>query len=529
MSYTWETRFSDENLGSRFIRISKKNWSRSFLSDSLIKSVSYGRALVGSFLLAQKIRKLVKKQDVMGVLLPPSVAGALVNFALALANRVCVNLNYTLGQEILDLSIAEAGIKTVITSRKVLEKLPFEFKVEVVFIEDLRSSITRFDKIIGFLACRFLPSSTLCSLFDVAQVTVHSTVVILFSSGTTGLPKGIMLSHHNILSNCEQIMEAMHFEKEKDIFMGCLPFFHAFGLTGTLWLPLLSQTAVVYHANPLEAEQVGRMIKHHKCSIFVSTPTLCQLYVKTIPPRDMNELKYWVVGAEKLTAAVRESVKEVFGMEILEGYGCTELSPVVSFNLPTSNCPGTVGRLLPGQELKFFDIEHPDQESQEPYGILAVKGPNVMQGYLNNHEMTRAVLRHGYYITGDVARLDEAGYLIIEDRISRFSKIGGEMVPHLKIEQVITDSLPGTEAFVCGVSDSKRGEILVLLYKDEAHLRSPQDIWAHLQKSDLPKLWIPKQSHIFEVEEIPVLMTGQINYSLAKLTASVFAKASMRS
>lgn len=349
---------------------------------------------------------------------------------------------------------------------------------------------------------------------------------IIFSSGSTGVPKGVMLSHYNILSNleaCEQIF----WVTSEDRVLGVLPFFHSFGFMGTLWFPLVAGFGAVYHPNPLDGKTIGELVKQYQATILISTPTFFTAYMRKCAPEDFASLRFPVVGAEKLREPLAKEYKEKYGRDLLEGYGCTEMSPVVSVNMPdfqdernrrvTKMKPGTVGYPLPGVAVKVVHPETGEPQVIGHEGLLLVKGSNRMLGYLNQPEKTKEAFRDKWYVTGDIALIDEDGFIHITDRLSRFSKIGGEMVPHLKVEEAVTNLLGQYTCAVTSVPDEQKGEKLVVLFTDPA--RKAEDLWAGLSQTDLPKLWVPKKDGFFFVESLPMLGSGKLDLRKVKETA----------
>jgi len=355
----------------------------------------------------------------------------------------------------------------------------------------------------------------------------HAVATVIFTSGSTGTPKGVMLSHHNLMSNVEAVAQVLWISKD-DKMMGVLPFFHSFGLMGTLWIPLLSGIGAVYHPNPLDAKSIGRMVERHRATILISTPTFYRAYLKTCTKKEFSSLRHAIVGAEKLTEPLAAAFKEKFGLDLLEGYGCTEMSPAVSINVAnvvhgsarqTGTKAGTVGHPVPGVSAQVVDIETGKVLSHDEEGLLLVKGPGRMLGYLKNPEKKAEVLRDDWYVTGDIATIDEDGFIRITDRLARFSKIGGEMVPHLKIEEVIAE-VPGVETcVVTAVPDMRRGERLVAFYTADQQV-DPDKIWQSLSRTELPKLWLPRQNDIHQLDALPMLATGKVDLREVKLMAA---------
>jgi acyl-[acyl-carrier-protein]-phospholipid O-acyltransferase/long-chain-fatty-acid--[acyl-carrier-protein] ligase len=508
-------------LHAKFIRMAKRRWFSFCMADTTGAELTCGKTLIGARLLANWMQRHAPGETMVGVLLPASVGGALANIAVSLAGKVPVNLNFTSGADAMRLAIEQCGIKTILTSRLFLTKAGVEELPGMIHLEELRKTFTPVQKLAAFLTSFLLPAGLLEWRHTRNQKPADLATVI-FSSGSTGIPKGVMLSHHNIISNIEGIQQVIQFEP-KDRMMGVLPLFHSFGFTGTLWLPLLAGFGAVYHPNPTDAKTIGETVKKFQATLLISTPTFYAGYLRRCSAEEFSSLHYVIAGAEKLRESIAKDFKKKYGIEILEGYGCTELAPVVSVNIPdvvhdnerqTGNKPGTVGHPIPGVAVKVID---PDSGKPLPYGtagMLLAKGGNLMLGYLGQPELTAEVIRDGWYITGDIASLDEDGFIRITDRLSRFSKIGGEMVPHVKIEEVINEVLGGTGCAVTAVADPQRGEKLVAFYT--ANGISPQELWDKLNRSDLPKLWIPKRENLHPLESIPILGSGKADLKKVK-------------
>src|SRR5262249_54823693 len=318
-------------LHTRFVRVAKRRWFSFCMADTTGIELSYGKTLIGSLLLSRRIASRCAGESMVGVLLPASVAGALTNIAILLAGKVPVNLNFTAGRDAMESALAECGIKTIITSRIFLSRANLEKREGMVFVEDLRKEISPFEKVATFLRAFVFPSA--CLAYRYRGQSPNDLATVIFSSGSTGAPKGVMLSHHNILVNIEGIAQVIHFTSG-DRMMGILPFFHSFGFTGTLWLPLLAGFSVVYHPNPTEAKTIGETTQKYRATLLISTPTFYGGYIRRCAKEEFATLRYVIAGAEKLREQIAAGFQEKFGLPILEGYGCTELSPVVSVNTP---------------------------------------------------------------------------------------------------------------------------------------------------------------------------------------------------
>jgi len=461
--------------------------------------------------------------EMVGVLLPPTIAGALVNLSLTIEGRVPVNLNFTAGRESMEAAIAQCEIRTIVTSKIFQKKVGLELPstVTCVYVEDLLRSASTFAKVRAYLAARWFARPV--------RVKPESIATVIFSSGSTGTPKGVMLSHCNVISNIEGIAQ-MFWINSDDRIVGVLPFFHSFGFTVTLWFPLISGCGVVYHPNPTEAAAIGELVEKYKGTLLLSTPTFCSTYTRKCTKEQFASLRYVLVGAERLRESVAAPFREKFGVELLEGYGCTEMAPVVAVNVPTyeagrdtqiGNKPGTVGHPLPGIAARIVDPATFAPLPTNTEGLLLVKGSNRMIGYLKQPERTAEVFRDDWYITGDIALIDDDGFIKITDRLSRFSKIGGEMVPHLKVEEAMLGILGEGHCAVTGIPDDQRGERLVALYVQPEV--SPADIWQKLNASDLPRLWVPKRENIYPVDALPQLGTGKLDLRAVKARAQALA------
>lgn len=519
------------SLPFMFVKNARKHWFKPGIADTTGKDLNFGKTLIASLAVAGEIKKITTDEHKIGVLLPSSVGGALVNAAIALLGKVSVNLNFTASRESIENAIEQCEIKTVISSLAFLEKLDgFEPFPGTVYLEDIMLHIGGIRKFIAFLKARFLPIRLVAPGCRICRPDDLATVI--FSSGSTAQPKGIMLSHHNIISNIHQVHDVYHFSPAIGI-CGILPFFHSFGYTVTLWCPLIMGARVVYHSNPVDGPKVAEIIRKNKLTMLLTTPTFLLVYIRKATREDFQTLKIIITGAEKLKPRLADSFEEKFGIRPLEGYGTTELSPVTSSCLPDikigrvqqiGNKQGSIGHPLPGVAMKIVDHDTGDTLPQGAEGMLMVKGPNVMLGYINNPEKTNKVLRNGWYETGDIAKMDKDGFVYIMDRMSRFSKIGGEMVPHVAIEEKLmhgTDTVDHT-IFVTAAEDEKKGEQIVVLYTEKAG--DAHDLHDILHKSDIPNLWKPKKDNYFKIDVMPTLGSGKLDLKQLKDMAHEFVK-----
>jgi acyl-[acyl-carrier-protein]-phospholipid O-acyltransferase/long-chain-fatty-acid--[acyl-carrier-protein] ligase len=519
-------RDAHEQLHTSFVRVARRRWRGLAMADSTGQRLTYGHALAGALLLGRVIRARTAGQDMVGLLLPSSVGGALANIATLFAGRIPVNLNFTAGAAAMADARTQCGIRIVITSRRFLDKAGLEADPGMLYLEDLRSEITSAQRLLAILRARLLPVSWLKRGLGRPDWNGSTTAAIIFSSGSTGVPKGVMLTHGNLLANVDSLAQIFPMERT-DCFIGVLPFFHSFGLTGTIWFPLLQGCSVVYHPNPMDAKTVGELAAEYKGSMLISTPTFCQSYVRRCTREQFAHLRYAVVGAEKLRAPLAYAFRDAFGVSLLEGYGCTEMAPVVAANRPdvvmegrtqVGTKAGSVGHPIPGVAAKVIDRVTGEGPLFNQDGLLLVKGPNLMAGYLNQPARTSEVVQDGWYVTGDIARIDDDGFIFITDRLSRFSKIGGEMVPHIKIEDTINDILGELASAVTAVPCDVKGEKLIVFYTRPDV--SPADLWSRLGETALPRLWLPKREHIIPIEAIPTLGTGKVDLQALRQLAT---------
>jgi acyl-[acyl-carrier-protein]-phospholipid O-acyltransferase/long-chain-fatty-acid--[acyl-carrier-protein] ligase len=468
----------------------------------------------------------------VGILLPPSVAGALVNFAALLLGKVPVNLNYTLTEEPLGSCVRQCNLQTIITSQAFLDRVKVKTPGRVLLLEEVAAQPRLGEKLLALALAWLAPVAALeRAVGRIKPGTLDDLGTVIFSSGSTGEPKGIMLTHYNLVSNAEGLGQLLDFGPQ-DRFLGILPFFHSFGFTATLAGPALLGIGVAFHPNPLDAKPIGELVRRYSLTYLMATPTFLQFYVRSCDPGDFGSLRFAMVSAEKLPDWLATAFEEKFGLRPVEGYGCTECAPVVTCGTRDFRAAGfrqmgsrrgSIGRPLPGVSVR---IVSPDTGVPMPLGepgLLLVRGPNVMRGYLGQPEKTAEVLRDGWYVTGDIARLDEDGFLQITDRLSRFSKLGGEMVPHGKVEEKLHEAAGVQEITfaVTGLPDLKKGERLVVLHTlPDDRL---QAVLKQLPQFGLPNLWLPRANQFFHVDALPRLASGKMDLRQIRETALRFA------
>ncbi|HEU5122773.1 MAG TPA: MFS transporter [Verrucomicrobiae bacterium] len=581
------------SLPIAFVHTARKHPLRFAMADAQNSKVTFAGALIRSVLLARRLRKIWAGQKMVGLLLPPSVPGALVNYAALLLGKVPVNLNYTVSEETLASCIRQCEIKTVVSSKAFLNKLKLKVPCETVLLEDLMGAGKRggvstsneteetltpalshpmgegevatrsenppslWEKFAAFAIAFGVPDRWIQQVLGAEKKSqLDDLATVIFSSGSTGDPKGVMLSHYNLGSNVEQLEQVFGLNQH-DRLLGILPFFHSFGFMGTLSLPAMLGVGVAYHPNPLDAKTIGPLVRDYKLTFLLATPTFLQIYMRGCAAEDFGSLRVVMTGAEKLPDRLSAAFEEQFGIRPLEGYGCTECSPAVAVNTldfrsagfrQVGGKRGKIGHPLPGVSIRIVDPQTMEPVPFGQPGLMLVKGPNVMQGYLGRPEKSAEVLIDGktltpspspigwervadrpgegsWYITGDIAAIDEDGFLQITDRLSRFSKIGGEMVPHIKVEEKLHELAASTEQtfVVAGVPDEKKGERLIVLHKLPSEKLQP--VLEKLAQSDLPNLWKPRADQFFFVEAFPYLGTGKLDLRRIKDLAAQSADA----
>lgn len=520
-------------LHRAFVQRARRCPLRFAMADARVPRLSFGSALMKVIFLARRLRSHWAEQEMVGILLPPSVAGALANFAALLMGKIPVNLNYTLSEEPLAACARQCRLQTILTSQTFLDRVKVSLPCRSLLLEKIAARPRLGEKLLAFALAWLTPASTLEKAVGRRQPgSLDDLATVIFSSGSTGEPKGIMLTHYNLLSNAEQLNQLLDFDR-RDRFLGILPFFHSFGFTATLTAPATMGIGVAFHPSPLDSKPIGELVRRYSLTYIMATPTFLQIYLRNCEASDFGSLRAVMASAEKLPDWLATAFEEKFGLRPMEGYGCTECSPVVTCSThdfraagfrQAGSRRGSIGRPLPGVSVRLVS---PDTGQPMPLGqpgLLLVRGPNVMRGYFEQPGKTAAAFRDGWYVTGDIAAMDEDGFLQITDRLSRFSKIGGEMVPHVKVEEKLHEALGTTEiAFaVCGVPDSKKGERLVVLHTLREHPLS--ELLKKLPLLGLPNLWIPRPNQFFHVETLPQLATGKMDLRCIRELATRFSE-----
>lgn len=513
----------------RFVRHAVK-WRRLFRpaiidhSAEPVRTLTWGQLLVAALCVTRYLRPRLGDAPNVGVWLPTGLGGALTNIALAFLGKAAVNLNYTAGSAAVRSALQQAGVRVVITAKRFTARVPLELPEDVqqIVLEEVLTAIGRWERIGTFLSVLLLPGWLIERLrLGLHRHRLNDPLTIIFSSGSTGEPKGVVLTHRNIAANADASIRTLEIGPTERLF-GILPFFHSFGYTVCLWAPLNAPCTAVYFPDPRQAKEVGEIARTRQVTIMAATATFLRCYMRRCGPDDFRSLRLIICGAEKLPVKLQEEFRTKFGVLPLEGYGCTELSPVVSCSLPDvtingfyqqRNRPGCIGLPIFGVVVRAHD---PNTEEPLPVaaeGVLWVKGPNVMAGYLHQPEKTAAVIKNGWYNTGDAGLVEPDGFIRITGRISRFAKIAGEMVPLEKLDDEMHDLLAtGGERVlaVAAVPDEKRGERVVVLYLPEIEARLGE-LLAALPQRGIPNLWIPDRRDCYPVQTMPVLGSGKLD------------------
>jgi acyl-[acyl-carrier-protein]-phospholipid O-acyltransferase / long-chain-fatty-acid--[acyl-carrier-protein] ligase len=491
--------------------------SKEIVEDQDRTSLPYDRLMIGAMVLGRKLVAGTMERENVGVLLPNVNAVAVTIFGLLFRNRVPVMLNFTAGLRNLNSACETAKITTIITARKFIENAKLDDVVaalakdrHIIWLDDVRESIGTFDKLRGAMEAKLFARSL------ASKTKRDDPAVILFTSGSEGKPKGVVLTHGNIITNARQIHAHGHeILSPQDIVMNPLPVFHSYGLTAGLMLGLLSGIKVVLYPSPLHYREVPRLISKVKATILFGTDTFLVGYARAADKDDLKSVRFVVTGAERVKEETRR-LWDPFGTTILEGYGCTECSPVLACNTPEMMKNGTVGRLLPGINWRLDPVQ-----GIEEGGKLVVQGPNVMAGYMLADKPGEIIPPEGgWHDTGDIVTMDDDGCIIIKGRAKRFAKIGGEMVSLAAIETMIADLWPGQNHVAVSLPDPRKGEQIVLVTEKGDAERAP--LLAHAKAQGFPELWVPRA--ILVLETIPVLGSGKIDYAgTAEMASSMRA------
>src|SRR5437867_4095253 len=517
----------DRHLAEECVRgLKRRRFATAVIEGTDHTRLSRGKLLGAAAALSRFLRKEFSDERI-AIVLPASKGSMVANLAVTLANKVPVDLNFTMGRAANESCCRRANLRVAISATPFIERLKdFPWPERVLKLDELLPRLKR-QIIFWWIMSVLIPAGLLLRLLQIPKKGGHAEAVLLFTSGTTGEPKGVVISHRNVVGNVSQFRELLD-AKETDAILASLPFFHTFGSTVTLWYPLIEGVRIVTYPNPLEGAKNAALIERYKLTFLLATPTFLRVYLRKAEPEQLRTLRLIITGAEKLPLDLATHFEKRFDKKVFEGYGLTETAPVVSTNLPdpepkkpgehvqSSSRLGSVGRLAPGIAAQIREPESDQKLSLYEPGMLWLRGPNMFEGYLHDPKQTAEVLRDGWLKTGDIGRFDEDGFLYIEGRLSRFSKIGGEMVPHEAVENKIVDllGLSGRDErplAVVGVQDEAKGEALVLLSAVDVDLG---ELRKELHEAGIPNLWIPK--HVQRVESIPVLASGKLDLKKCK-------------
>src|SRR5881396_2266341 len=469
----------DRHLAEECVRgLKRRRFATAVIEGTDHTRLSRAKLLGAAAALSRHLRKEFPDERI-AIVLPASKGSMVANLAVMLANKVPVDLNFTMGRAANESCCRRANLRVAISATPFIERLKdFPWPERVLKLDELLPRMKR-RIIFWWIMSVLIPAGLLLRLLQIPKQGGHAEAILLFTSGTTGEPKGVVISHRNVVGNVSQFRQLLDAKKE-DAILASLPFFHTFGSTVTLWYPLIEGVPIVTYPNPLEATKNAALIERHKLTLLLATPTFLRGYLRKVDPDKLRSLRLVITGAEKLPLDLAKNFEERFNQRVFEGYGLTETSPVVSVNLPEprptkqgeqvqpSSRLGSVGKMAPGIAAEIREPETNRKLSLHETGMVWFRGVNIFEGYLHDEKRTADVLRDGWFKTGDIGRFDEDGFLYIEGRLSRFSKIGGEMVPHEAVEQKIIDLLgfSGKDerlVAIVGVQDESKGEALILL------------------------------------------------------------------
>jgi len=504
------------------------------------RELGYDKVLAVAIALSKAIRAETKKKRV-GIILPPGIGGLIANVAVLLAGKVPVNINFTAGRAAVEYAIKSADLDRFLTADIFVRKMqtfPWPPAKQLVLIERLLPKL-KVQTGIWLVLTKVLPARMLAMVLGVPKKGGRDEALLLFTSGSSGNPKGVVLSHRNMIANVIQFGSRLGM-KSGDSILGSLPLFHSFGCTVTLWYPMICGVDLVTYPSPLETKKLGELIEKHRVSLMIATPTFLRGYLRGVNREALTSIKLCVTGAEKLPASVAGAFETRFGKRVYEGYGLTETSPVSNVNLPDpvplgdddsghvwipSHRQGSVGQMVPGLALRITHPETFAPQSIHTSGMIWFKGANIFEGYLHDPKRTAEVVdENGWFRTGDIGRMDMDGFLHIEGRLSRFSKIGGEMVPHETVEDALIKAM-GLEneavrkIAVVGIPDPEKGEALILLTAIPGGPEHQEilDLRYRLLDKGLPPLWIPKK--MIRVNDIPILSSGKLDVQACEKVA----------
>ena len=520
----------DRHLAEACVRgLKRRRFSTAVVDGTDHSELSRAKLLGAAAALSRFLRKEFSDQRI-AIVLPASKGSMVANLAITLAGKVPADLNFTMGRAANEFCCRRAELRVAISATAFIDRVKdFPWPESVLKLDELMPRMKK-QILFWWMMSIFCPARLLLQTLQVPKKGGHAEASLLFTSGSTGDPKGAVLSHRNIVGNVSQFTELLDAKKE-DAILASLPFFHSFGATVTLWYPLIEGVRIVTYPSPLEVAKNAALIEKYKLTLLLATPTFLRGYLRKAQPEQLRSLRLVITGAEKLPLDLAKTFEERFKQRVFEGYGLTETSPVVSVNLPEpqpkrgeqvqpSSRLGSVGKMAPGIAAEIREPETDKKLSLHETGMVWFRGVNIFEGYLQDEKRTSEVLHDAWLKTGDIGRFDEDGFLYIEGRLSRFSKIGGEMVPHEAVEQKIIELLgfAGRDervVAIVGVQDQAKGEALILLASADVDLAQLRD---KLRDAGVPNLWIPKK--VCRVEAIPVLASGKLDLQKCQQVAA---------
>ncbi|MHC4138456.1 MAG: AMP-binding protein [Planctomycetota bacterium] len=502
-------------IGS-FIKTAKKNFNKIVHEDSTGMSLTFGQTLTASILLSKHVGTF--EGENIALVFPASVGGALAFIATSLSGKTPVGLNFIAGKDEQDWVMDVCGIKTIFTSRVFIQKAEIAEDPRMVFIEDIKEKTSKMEKLLTYFSCKVKSSQSLIQKYREFDAP-DKTAIILFTSGSESHPKGVPLTNKNIYMSIQDFSTVFQPNPEDKV-LGALPFFHVFGFVVCLWLPLVMGMGAVFHPNPTDYERLGKIVHRYRVTMLLGTSTLYRGFMKRWKREQVSSVRLAFAGAEKLNESVRKKFNEKLGITIFEAYGVTESCSCITVNYPNDFCHGSVGKFLPSVQCKIVNTETYGELQGGEEGLILVKGPNVMNGYYKAPELTKQAFHDGFYITGDIGKI-ENGFLYITDRLKRFAKIGGEMIPLTPIEDKLShvlDQHAESEKRNCAIVNIphvQKGEQLVAFVVDV----NPDKILlnSELDQAGLPKLSQP--DHYLPIDSIPMLPSGKVDYKSIKTMA----------
>ena len=529
------------SLTTLLVRAMRRHGSAEIIDGMTGKRLPGYKTLGVAMTVAKRLRKKGLKR--VGVILPPGPGGTIVLIACMLAGITPVMINYATSRASFESTVRQAELSCFITARQFMKKLPsFSWPAEeqLLLVEDMLRALPKLSLLSNVLLARVAPAGLICKMFRTDERKGADEAVMLFTAGSTGEPKGVALTHRMIIANVAQSCCRLSLDQER--FLGSLPLFHSFGLTIALMLPLLKGRPICTYPNPTDARTLCELIEKYRLTLLCATPTFARAMLRRAEAYTFASVRYFIVGAERLQPEVEKAFLTRCGVQLLEGYGLTEAAPVCSVNLPDAarvrgsaySIPGiksgSIGALLPGVAVRFTDVD--DDTKELPLterGMIWLKGANIFSGYVSKPEYNASIFRDGWFKTGDIGQMDLNGFITLGGRLSRFSKIGGEMVPHEGVELALTQILklnPDEEVKIAitGVMDVQKGEALALLSALPEHSDPAREheilsgLRSALMQMDLPALWAPR--YLIPVTGIPILPTGKQDLSSCKAIAA---------